>query len=403
MKMSKKNVTVTLALTVGLTYVSTVPQAAYAETSLKTIQDQKAAQQSLSKQVSGQQKALQAELDRMNQQQLDITGRISKVQEQINTTNDQILSLKNETKVIQKRIDNRKQLLNNRLVSMYKNGGSINIIDFLLGSKSFGDFIDRANVLNMIMVQDRKIINDQQNDRNAVQQKKQSAAKKQAENVAKLQELRKNLTDVATLQAQKKITASALDNRQANISKTLRTLSGAAVSQQNAQSSPAAGLAAQAGSSTGKSSSSGGNGNISSGSASSFNLSASVSSGGIAGILNYGNRFIGRSTYVWGAENPSSGQFDCSGFVQAAFAANGIRIGRTTWEQVKEGTPVSYSEAKPGDIVFFDTDGTNGHDGIYLGGGRFIGSQDSTGVAIVSMNNPYWKSHFSGVVRRILN
>jgi cell wall-associated NlpC family hydrolase len=106
---------------------------------------------------------------------------------------------------------------------------------------------------------------------------------------------------------------------------------------------------------------------------------------------------------VFGASNPSTGQFDCSGFVHAAFAANGIGVGRSTDALVSQGSAVSFGSAQPGDLVFFDTYKTNGHVGIYLGGGRFIGSQSSTGVAVVSMDNPYWKSHFRGVVRRILN
>jgi Uncharacterized protein conserved in bacteria len=405
MKLDKKSVTITLALTFGFTYASLVPQAIYAKTRLQSIQDQSISQQSLSTQLSVQQKAFQAEVSLINRKQLEITGQISRAQEQINTTNDQIFSLQNETREIQKRIDGRKQLLNKRLVSIYKNGGSVKIIDFLLGSKSFGNFIDRAGILNSIIAQDQKIITDQQNDQKAVQLRKQYVVKKNLENVAKMQELKNNLAEITALQTQKAIAANVLNDKQTNISKKLSTFARAAVSLQNAKSSPASSVKSVSYSYSsdqpGKNNAS--PNSVSSNSTSSFNLSASVSSGGISGILNYGNQFISRSTYVWGAENPSSGQFDCSGFVQAAFAANGIRIGRTTWEQVKEGSPVSYSNAKPGDIVFFDTDGVNGHDGIYLGGGRFIGSQGSTGVAIVSMDNPYWKSHFRGVVRRILN
>lgn len=398
--MSKKKVTVTLALTVGLTYSATAPSVTYAA-SLQSIQDQTASQQSLNGQVSTQKNALQAELDQMNQQQLKLTGQISDAQAQINITNDQISTLKDEIQVIQKRIDDRKHLLDTRLVSIYKNGGSVNVMDFLLGSKSFGDFIDRATTLNLITAQDQKIITDQKNDQNAVKEKKLSIEKKQAENVAKLAGLQKNLAEVNALQAQKKVAISALNDKQANIAKTLSDLASAAASLKAAQAAPPASPSPATPASYNSSTSNSNSG--SSGSSPSFTLSASVSSGGIAGILNYGNQFIGRSSYVWGAESPSSGQFDCSGFVQAAFAANGISLGRTTGAQVNEGTRVSYSNAQPGDLVFFDTEGPNSHVGIYLGGGRFIGSQSSTGVAVVSMSNPYWSAHFSGVVVRILN
>lgn len=400
--MSKKKVTVTLALTVGLTYSATAPSVTYAA-SLQSIQDQTASQQSLSGQVSTQKNALQAELDQMNQQQLKLTGQISDAQAQINITNDQISTLKDEIQVIQKRIDDRKHLLDTRLVSIYKNGGSVNVMDFLLGSKSFGDFIDRATTLNLITAQDQKIITDQKNDQNAVKEKKQSIEKKQAENVAKLAGLQKNLAEVNALQDQKKVAISALNDKQANIAKTLSDLASAAASLKTAQAAPPASPSPATPASYNSSNSNSNSNSGSSGSSPSFTLSASVSTGGVAGILNYGNQFIGRSTYVWGASSPSTGQFDCSGFVRAAFAANGISLGRTTFDQVNEGTRVSYSNAQPGDLVFFDTEGPNSHVGIYLGGGRFIGSQSSTGVAVVSMSNPYWSAHFSGVVVRILN
>lgn len=402
MAMSKKKVAVTVALTVGLTYTATAPSVTYA-TSLQSLQNQTASQQSLSGQVSAQKKALQAQLDQMIQQQLKLTGQISDAQAQINTTNDQISTLKNDIQVLQKRIDARKKLLDTRLVSIYKNGGSVDVIDFLLGSKSFGDFIDRATTLNMITTQDQKIINDQKNDQNAVAVKKQSVEKKQAANVAKLADLQKNLGKVNALQAQKKIAVSALNDKQANISQTLTELAGAASNLKNAKPVAAAASSSPAATPVSHKSSTSNANSGNSGSSSSFTLSSSVSSGGIAGILNYGNQFIGRSSYAWGVESPSTGRFDCSGFVQAAFAANGISLGRTTGAQVNEGTRVSYSSARPGDLVFFDTDGVNGHVGIYLGGGRFIGSQSSTGVAVVSMSNPYWSAHFSGVVVRILN
>jgi len=51
-------------------------------------------------------------------------------------------------------------------------------------------------------------------------------------------------------------------------------------------------------------------------------------------------------------------------------------------------------------MVFFNTYKTNGHVGIYLGGGRFLGAQDS-GLDVADMNSGYWKNHFTGHVRRI--
>ena len=66
------------------------------------------------------------------------------------------------------------------------------------------------------------------------------------------------------------------------------------------------------------------------------------------------------------------------------------------------GRKVSTSEMRPGDLVFFNTYKTDGHVGIYLGGGKFIGSQSSTGVAVANMSSGYWADHFAGKVVRII-
>ncbi|WP_100487537.1 C40 family peptidase [Sporolactobacillus pectinivorans] len=424
MKMTKKKVAVTLALTASLTYTSVLPAVTYASPSLQQINKDRSAQQSLSADLSAQQQALQSDLKTMISKQLKLTGEISQSQVDINQNNDAITALNSEIGTIQKRIDNRKKLLDERLVSIYKSGGSINYIDVLLGSKNFGDFLDRTKALFTITSQDQKLITDQQNDQSAVNDKKQIVEKKQATNVAKLENLKSALNEVEALQAQRKIAIDALSVKQKSVQQQLTALAGAAAdiakaaqnvtptsyspstvfaSRQSGASSSNSSSSSNSGSSNSSSSSNSGSSQSAAPSASSFNISASAATGGISGIVNYGNQFIGRSSYVWGASDPSTGQFDCSGFVRAAFAANGISLHGNTDSLVNMGTPVSYSQAKPGDLIFFDTYQTNGHVGIYLGGGRFIGSQDSTGVAVVSMSNPYWSSHFSGVVRRILN
>ncbi|MFT8317910.1 MAG: NlpC/P60 family protein [Sporolactobacillus sp.] len=433
MRLDKKKVTVTLALTVGLTYTSVMPSITYAKTSLDKVKDQESSTQSLKAKLNAQQEKVQNDLKAINKRQLSLTGKISQSQSDINQANDQIDALKSDIGVIQKRIDARKTILDQRLVSIYKNGGTADYLEVLMGSKSFGDFVNRVKALHMITSQDQKILTDQQNDKAAVSQKKKTIETKQASNVAKLEELKNTLSQVEELQVQKKIAAGALSTKQSSLSKKLTALSNAEASlnakQVSADVTPASYSASSDGnSSTGAASDNNSNNsnNSNNGSSSSSNsnhdksassapasqpapsaqpagLSSSVASGGISGIINYGNRFIGNSTYVFGASNPAGHQFDCSGFVHAAFAANGIGVGRTTDALVSQGSPVSISQAKPGDLVFFDTYKTNGHVGIYLGGGRFIGSQSSTGVAVVSMSNPYWQSHFSGVVRRILN
>jgi hypothetical protein len=85
-------------------------------------------------------------------------------------------------------------------------------------------------------------------------------------------------------------------------------------------------------------------------------------------------RFLG-VPYVWGGATPTG--FDCSGLVQYVYGSVGVHLPRTTYTQVKVGSPVaSLTQAQPGDLVFFaGSDGTPtspGHVGIYVGDGKMI-------------------------------
>ena len=93
--------------------------------------------------------------------------------------------------------------------------------------------------------------------------------------------------------------------------------------------------------------------------------------------------------------------FDCSGYVQYVFDNFGIDLPRTADEQFYLGSRISSQDAKPGDIVSFQSGGEISHTGIYLGGGRFISSTSSRGVAIAYVYGPYWGEHFNGFSRII--
>jgi cell wall-associated NlpC family hydrolase len=72
--------------------------------------------------------------------------------------------------------------------------------------------------------------------------------------------------------------------------------------------------------------------------------------------------------YGWGATGPSA--FDCSGLTQAAWAAAGVALPRTSYSQSGAGSPVSLSQLAPGDLVFYYS-GVS-HVGIYVGEGQII-------------------------------
>lgn len=82
--------------------------------------------------------------------------------------------------------------------------------------------------------------------------------------------------------------------------------------------------------------------------------------------------------YVWGGESRREGGFDCSGLVYAAFRAAGYKgIGRTTYQQIKQGVAVNPANLRPGDLVFPSRE----HVMVYIGNGKLI-SAPHTGANV---------------------
>ncbi len=115
-------------------------------------------------------------------------------------------------------------------------------------------------------------------------------------------------------------------------------------------------------------------------------------------IVSTARHYLG-VPYRSGGTTPEG--FDCSGFVMFVFHRHGLELPRTTGGQYGGGKRISLRYARPGDLVFFHTNGakTITHVGIYLGGGRFIHAPSSgKDVSYAKMNNRYWEKRFVGAV-----
>lgn len=133
----------------------------------------------------------------------------------------------------------------------------------------------------------------------------------------------------------------------------------------------------------------------SSDSGSSDSSSSSGSSGGGSGkgqeIANFACQFVG-NPYVPGGTSLTEGA-DCSGFTMAVYNHFGLSLPRSSYAQAGYGREVSYSEAQPGDIIYY-----GGHVGIYIGNGLIVhASTQATGIKI---SNALYRSIIT--VRRIV-
>jgi len=115
-------------------------------------------------------------------------------------------------------------------------------------------------------------------------------------------------------------------------------------------------------------------------------------------LLTEAMRHMG-APYVWGASGPNA--FDCSGFIYYVLNRSGVaNVGRTTAQgYFNMSRPVSPSDARPGDLIFFQgtfsSTRTVTHVGFYIGEGRMIHTgSNPNGVEIVSIHTPFWQRHF---------
>ena len=115
-------------------------------------------------------------------------------------------------------------------------------------------------------------------------------------------------------------------------------------------------------------------------------------------ILERGMSLIG-TRYRFGGTSEAG--FDCSGFIGYLFREEaGMNLPRSTREMINVDAPlVARSALKPGDLLFFATNGRRGrvsHAGIYLGDNQFIhsSSRKSGGVRVDSLGDSYWNKSF---------
>lgn len=124
---------------------------------------------------------------------------------------------------------------------------------------------------------------------------------------------------------------------------------------------------------------------------------SAVSQSGL--ILQFAAKFL-YTPYKWGGSTP--GGFDCSGFVQYVFGKFGYILPRTAAEQATVGIHVDKSNLMPGDLVFFNIEGSGiSHVGIYVGNGTFINSSSpyTGGVIYSSLSESTFARTYVGAKR----
>ncbi|MBT2729395.1 C40 family peptidase [Bacillus sp. ISL-75] len=342
-------------------------------------------------QVQDELTKLSEQIKRVDEAIKDNNKMIVQTEEKVKASQSKVKVLQQEVMDIQERINKRNEIIKKRALSLQASGGKVSYIDVILGASNFSDFVGRLGAVSTLVEADQDLVTKHIEDQKEVQMKQSSVVKK-------LNDLQNMKTELVGMQAQineQKVQNDALkqelklkEQEKLTVMADLQMQDGTLASKE-----------AQIKSDTSKDENT-----------EPVNINVSIpttTNEALKIVIHAGDKYIGNSVYVFGGGRNSydvaNGRFDCSGFVAWAFRQAGIKVGAHTDILKNTGTRVSMSEARPGDLVFFDTYKIDGHVGIYLGGGKFIGSQSSTGIAIADLTSGYYKKKFNGRVMRIIN
>ncbi|MDQ0225399.1 C40 family peptidase [Metabacillus niabensis] len=433
---NKKLVVMNLAVMIGLGSSFAIPSAK-AETASE-IQQERSQVQANIQNAEQELKKVQEELARLNEQAKSVDQAISEnnkkmkeIEAQITAANAEISKLETEIADLEETIKNRTEILKQRAISYQHSGGNVDYLEVLVGSSSFGDFVNRAIAVGKIVEADNELLQQHEADQKSVKEKQAAKVKKLEEltdmkaEIEGIQEtvkdqkkqndeLKAKLKDEESAKVLAKQSLEQKDQSLALQESTLKAAEEAAKAAQASQDSQATNSNSSSNSSDNSdasSSKSSTESNSTESDSKSSKKETTVAStpvnpnGTVQDLISAGYKYIGNSVYVFGggrsASDIANGRFDCSGFVAWAFSTVGVNVGASTDSLKNTGTRVPASQMQPGDMVFFDTYKKDGHVGIYVGGGKFIGSQSSTGVAIANMKSGYWAQKFNGRVMRV--
>ena len=356
---------------------------------------------------------LTQKIEDINDKIYALNGEIEPLFQTIESNNAQMEQIKVEVENTQKEIETAKEeiakteeVLGKRVRELYKSGGQSSYIMLLFSADSFNDLISKIESTSRLVNIDKKIVKELEDKQDSLNEKITSLDEKDKELTKINEETQKSLSEFeAKKDEQEKLVAQvkaeqaefereflAVSERQlvtpqfaviensassmADLNSAISQLrnirdnqikSGIVKEEINAKIEAAQSKVSQLQAAIDAQNS-----------ASKPNRGDSTVSATGNAIVDYAYQFLG-CDYVYGATGPST--FDCSGFTQYVFRnAAGVSLPRTTYDQINVGTPVSYNDLQPGDLVFPHT----GHVGIYVGNGQMIHAPSTGDVVKVS-------------------
>ncbi|MFA5801827.1 MAG: NlpC/P60 family protein [Thermoleophilia bacterium] len=327
--------------------------------------------------------SMQAEADRISAEVASINQSAEQAVERFNQANTELENTKRQITENEKaladasaKLIEAQKRLDRRVENIYRQG-PMNLIDVVVNTTTFHDFMSRFDLLGRIGEMDRADVQEVQGYKDEVETARTALDQAQQ----KQEEL------LNTLAAEKSAVESQLSARQAVLSGVQGEVAQILAQQQaSAAQSQANGQTGNAGEDTPGQTPAPDPGPAPD---SDPGPAPEPPPSGISGIAM---QYLG-VPYVWGGASPSG--FDCSGLVLYVYAQAGIYLPHSAAAQYYSGTPISYSELMPGDLVFFGR--PISHVGIYIGGGSMIHAPFEG--AVVSITGVGGGGSYSGACR----
>lgn len=164
-----------LILTTSLIFTYSFPNTSLANSLEKKVDNiEKEESENLSKKkkvekekekLTAKQNEIENEIEALDRTILENSQKTTKIKEEVASTQEKINELKGEIEQIKKRIEERDEILKERVRSIQQSGGSVEYLEVMVGSKSFADFIQRVSALNTIIEKDTELLNEQKKDK----------------------------------------------------------------------------------------------------------------------------------------------------------------------------------------------------------------------------------------------
>ncbi|EDO1167179.1 C40 family peptidase [Listeria innocua] len=393
----KKNtfIAISLAAVISLTPAFTTNVFADVNTDIqnqdKKINDIKSKKTGLQSDLS----SLVADLEKAQEKAKSLQG-------EFDQTGKELKQLNQDIKDINERIKERETVLKERARAMQKTSNSNAYLEVILDAENLSDLVGRVSAVNQLVDSDKSILEDQQKDEKALKTKQTAVKKKQEQQATAIHEFEAQQNKIEAQKAEKEAIVAQLAADQASAENEKAGL----VSERDKAAKEATARAAalreatdanvgQQTTNTNASSNSKTSNKVESTNNSEAPSAATPSGGGYSAMIAAARAQLGKP-YSLGATGPSA--FDCSGFTSYAFRAAGVSLPRTSGGQYAAASKISASQAKPGDLVFFNYGGGIAHVGIYVGGGQMINAQDN-GVKYDNITSGYWAKYLVGYGR----